>query len=195
MCSEDSIWTNRRAQTHSSTNNNCYPRVGGKVWCWNIHHHSNKVQNTSAGKLMMTVFWNLERPLLVYFMPKAETVNNDTYCDLLQELKPKIRAKMYGKLSKSIILLEGDAQSHMVNQIRSLHSTSWFWTVGWHIISFWPESKCFSPFWLIERRAKWEFGLDKEVKKSAKLALHKVNSFFQKLQFEIFLRYRQSVHK
>jgi hypothetical protein len=36
-----------------------------------------------AGKIMLTVFWDMEGAILGHFIPKDETVNNQNYCDVL----------------------------------------------------------------------------------------------------------------
>jgi len=37
----------------------------------------------SAGKIMLTLFWDMEGAILVHFTPKGETVNSQNYCDVL----------------------------------------------------------------------------------------------------------------
>jgi hypothetical protein len=45
----------------------------------------------SAGKIMLTLFWNMEGAILIHFNPKCETVNSQNYCDVLRtKLKPSI---------------------------------------------------------------------------------------------------------
>jgi hypothetical protein len=44
-----------------------------------------------AGKIMLTLFWDMEGTILVHFTPKGETVNSQNYCDVLRtKLKPAI---------------------------------------------------------------------------------------------------------
>jgi hypothetical protein len=53
----------------------------------------------SAGKIMLTLFWDIEGTILVYFTPKGQTVNSQNCCDVLRTtLKPAIRSKRRGKL-------------------------------------------------------------------------------------------------
>jgi hypothetical protein len=35
----------------------------------------------SAGKIMLTLFWNMEGAILVHFIPKGKTVNSQNYCE------------------------------------------------------------------------------------------------------------------
>lgn len=61
---------------------------------------------------MMTVFWDMKGPLLIHYTPKGQTVNSDSYCELLRDLKPKIKTKRRGKLSKGVLLLQDNARPH-----------------------------------------------------------------------------------
>jgi hypothetical protein len=47
---------------------------------------------TSAGKIMLTLFWNMEGVILVHFTPKDENINSQNSCDVLRtKLKPAIK--------------------------------------------------------------------------------------------------------
>jgi len=48
----------------------------------------------SAGKLMLTVFWDSQGPILETYQERKTTVTSATDCDILQrELKPAVRSK------------------------------------------------------------------------------------------------------
>lgn len=65
------------------------------VWKYLSSLTTKKLKTHSfAGKLKMTIFWDMEGPLLVYLIPKSETVNNVSSCELLQELKKKNQVQM-----------------------------------------------------------------------------------------------------
>ena len=67
----------------------------------------------SAGKLMLIVFWDSQGPILETYQERGTTVTSATYCDMLErELKPVIRSKRRGKLSKEILLLRDNARPH-----------------------------------------------------------------------------------
>ena len=69
-----------------------------------------KTQLLSAGKLMLTVFWDSQGPILETYQERGTNVTSATYCDMLQrELKSTIRSKRRGKLSKEILLLHDNA--------------------------------------------------------------------------------------
>jgi len=45
----------------------------------------------SAGKVMLTIFWDVSGPILVHFQEKSQTVTSARYSDMLvKELKPAI---------------------------------------------------------------------------------------------------------
>jgi hypothetical protein len=53
----------------------------------------------SAGKLMLTIFWDSQGPVLETYLERGTTVTSATYCDVLQgELKPAIRSKRGGRV-------------------------------------------------------------------------------------------------
>ena len=58
----------------------------------------------SAGKVMLTIFWDVNGPILVHFQEKGQTVTSARYSDMLvNELKPAIRSKHRGLLSKRVL--------------------------------------------------------------------------------------------
>ena len=62
---------------------------------------------------MLTVFWDSQGPILETYQEHGTTVTSAMYCDTLQrELKPAIRPKRRGKLSKEILLLHDNAHPH-----------------------------------------------------------------------------------
>ena len=65
----------------------------------------------SGGKLMLTVFWDTQGPILETYQECGTTVTGATYCDMLQgEMKPAICSKRRGKLSKEILLFHDNAR-------------------------------------------------------------------------------------
>jgi hypothetical protein len=68
----------------------------------------------SAGKMMLTLFWDMEDVILVHFTPKGKTVNSQNYCNVLRtKLKPAIRFKRRGKFQKDAILLHDNVRPQM----------------------------------------------------------------------------------
>ena len=70
---------------------------------------------------MLTVFWDSQGPILETYQERGTTVTSATYCDMLKrELKPAIRYKRRGKLSKEILLLHNNAHPHTLETLKQL---------------------------------------------------------------------------
>lgn len=71
-----------------------------------------KVQ-PSAGKLMLTVFWDSKGPIIEHYQEQGSTVNSARYSEMLcNHLRPAIRSKRRGLLSKGVLLLHDNARPH-----------------------------------------------------------------------------------
>ena len=67
----------------------------------------------SAGKVMLTIFRDVNGPILVHFQEKGQTVTSARYSDMLvNEMKPAIRSKRRRLLSKRVPLVHEKARSH-----------------------------------------------------------------------------------
>lgn len=66
----------------------------------------------SAGKVMVTVFWDAGGVLLVDFLEQGRTINGDYYASLLVQLRAAIIQKRRGKISKGVRLLQDNAPAH-----------------------------------------------------------------------------------
>ena len=68
----------------------------------------------SAGKVMLTIFWDVNGPILMNFLERGETVTSARYSDMLAtKLKLTIRSKRRGLLSKGVLLLHDNVRLHM----------------------------------------------------------------------------------
>jgi hypothetical protein len=78
----------------------------------------------SAGKVTLTIFWDVIGPILVHFQEKGPTVTSARYNDMLvNELKPAIRSKRRGLLSKRVLLLHDNAGFHTAaHTVDTLHA-------------------------------------------------------------------------
>jgi hypothetical protein len=79
----------------------------------------------SAGKVMLTIFWDVNGPILVNFQEKGQTVTSARYSDMLvNELKPVIGSKGGGLFSKRVSLLHDKARpytaAHTVDTLDAL---------------------------------------------------------------------------
>ncbi|UYV63481.1 hypothetical protein LAZ67_2004207 [Cordylochernes scorpioides] len=67
----------------------------------------------SAGKVLLTIFWDVDGPIGLEFLSSRQRMNSDLYCDILvNRLKPGIRNKRRGKLSKGVLFLHDNARPH-----------------------------------------------------------------------------------
>jgi hypothetical protein len=65
----------------------------------------------SAGKLMLTLFWDINGQILELCQKKGETVNSVRYRTMLEEkLKPAIHSRHLLLLSKGVLLLHDNAR-------------------------------------------------------------------------------------
>ena len=67
---------------------------------------------SSAGKVMATVFWDAKGVILLDFLPKRSTITGVYYANLLDQLRPAIREKRQGKLHKGVLLQQDKARVH-----------------------------------------------------------------------------------
>ena len=66
-----------------------------------------------AGNLMLTVFWDSQGLVLEHYQERITTINSAQYSEMLTDrLKPAIRSKRRGLLSKGVVLLHENARSH-----------------------------------------------------------------------------------
>ena len=77
-----------------------------------------------AGKVMLTIFWDDNGPILLNFQEKGQTVTSARYSDMLMnELKPAIWSKRRGLLSKRVSLLHDIARPNTpVHTVDTLHA-------------------------------------------------------------------------
>lgn len=78
----------------------------------------------SVKKVMLTIFWDMKGPILTSF--QSDSVNSSTYCDVLDQLRTKIRFKRRGMLSKGVILQHDNATPHTA-RITKEKITSFNW--------------------------------------------------------------------
>lgn len=66
----------------------------------------------SAGKVMLTLFWDAEGWIHTDWLPPKKTITGAYYSNVLTELRESIKAKRRGKISKGILMLHDNAPSH-----------------------------------------------------------------------------------
>ena len=66
----------------------------------------------SAGKVMMTVFWDEGGVLLTDYLERGQTITGEYYSNLLIKLRSEIKLKRRGMLTKGVLLLHDNAPAH-----------------------------------------------------------------------------------
>jgi len=81
-----------------------------------IHPHKNRKKfrtQPSAGKVMLTLFWDERLVILKHYMPRGNTVPSATYADLLKNhLLPAFKSKRRGRLNTGVLLQHDNARPH-----------------------------------------------------------------------------------
>ena len=123
---------------------------------------------------MATVFWDCEGVLLVEFLPRGETVNAESYCEVLSKLRVRIKRKRPGLLSQNVFLFHDNARPHSAAHTQNLPQK-----FGWDLFPHPPYSLDLAPsdFHLFPRLKSdlggQHFANDEEVKNA-------VNSWLEK---------------
>jgi len=81
----------------------------------------------SAGKLMLTAFWDSQGPILETYQERGTAVTSATYCDILQgDLKRTICSKRRGKVSEKVLLLHDNTCLHTAaHTLETLKQLKW----------------------------------------------------------------------
>ena len=62
---------------------------------------------------MLTVFWDSQGPVVEHYQERGTTINSAWYSEMLTDrLKPAIRSRRRGLLSKDVVLLHDNAHPH-----------------------------------------------------------------------------------
>ncbi|UYV63353.1 hypothetical protein LAZ67_2003826 [Cordylochernes scorpioides] len=134
----------------------------------------------SAGKVMVSVFWDSEAVLLD-FVNKGQTITGNYYANLVKQLREAIKENRRGKLSKKIVYHQDNAPSH-----RSLHAMAAIYDSSFELLPHAPYSPDLAPsdFHLFPHLKKSLSGIhfrsDEEV-------IDAVTSFFESLETSFFL--------
>ncbi|XP_028270394.1 histone-lysine N-methyltransferase SETMAR-like [Parambassis ranga] len=66
----------------------------------------------STGKVMVSVFWDAEGVLLVYYQEKGHTLTGAKYADLLRQLHDNIKNSRPGKLAQGVLFHQDNTPVH-----------------------------------------------------------------------------------
>ena len=141
----------------------------------------------SAGKVMLTVFWDQDGVVMTDFLAKGTTITGAYYASLLRKLREAIEIKRQGKISKGILLLQDNAPVHNSHVDRSearacgyeilphppysptLHPLTFTSSQPWSC--FWKDSvsQMMQP-WFLKSRRGWRTNLGFSTKTVSRVA-------------------------
>ena len=150
----------------------------------------------SAGKILMTIFWDIQGPLIIHYQENKETVNSQRYSEMLEEeLKPAIRTKRRGMLTKGVLLQHDNARPHTANlTIETIKS------LGFEVLPHPPYSPDHGPsdyylFGLMKKAQKGQkFSSDLELKESVQNWLgNQPKDFYKKGIYKLIDRWKECI--
>jgi len=97
-----------------STNHQLETKKASKEWRHTSSPKPKKFRTQpSAGKVILTLFWDDRGVILEHCMPRGTTVTSATYADLLKNhLHPAMKSKRCGLLSTGVLLQHDNAWPH-----------------------------------------------------------------------------------
>ena len=114
-------------------------------------------KSRSAGKVLMSIFWDARGVLLTKFINKGETINADYHAQLLVELREAIKQKRRGMISRGILLLQDNAPAHTAHTAHT--STSAAEACGIELLPHPPYSPDLAPsdLYMLLRNVEWKY--------------------------------------
>ena len=79
--------------------------------CGSLRPKKFRVQK-SDGKVLASILWNQDGILLIYYLPKDQTINAEYYSSLLVQLNDILKEKHRGKITKVFLFLHDNVPSH-----------------------------------------------------------------------------------
>ncbi|KAJ4426261.1 hypothetical protein ANN_27073 [Periplaneta americana] len=77
---------------------------------------------TTAGKVILMLFFDSEGPLLCHFMERGESVTSTRYSEILRtELRRAVKNKRPGRLREGVIVLHDIARPHTVRHTMDIN--------------------------------------------------------------------------
>lgn len=83
-------------------------QCSGSTWTQQRTQYLQRRQKCSpfTGMVMLTIFWDQDRVVMIDFLAKYTTITRASYASLLRKLREAIKIKKQGKISKGIFLLQ-----------------------------------------------------------------------------------------
>ncbi|GFY77193.1 mariner Mos1 transposase [Trichonephila inaurata madagascariensis] len=80
----------------------------------------------SAHKVLLTVFFEVQDPLLVEFLEHRKSIYSDVYCEAFRRLRSSIKNKRPGLLTEGVVLLHNSARPH-VSRVTQMELDKFKW--------------------------------------------------------------------
>ena len=108
---------------------------------WHLPQSQKKKLKTtpSTGKLMITVFWDIDGLILVDVMARGEAINSDAYIKTLQKPKQCYR-RVWPNRNPGGMLIQHNARPH--TSLRTQEAITKF---GWTVLPYPPYSPDLAP--------------------------------------------------
>jgi len=82
-------------------------------WLHSGSHRPTKIPSAKiCRKSSLLDFWDQDGILLIYYLPKGQTINAEYYSSLLIQLKDVLKKKRRGKVTKVVLFLHDNAPAH-----------------------------------------------------------------------------------
>jgi len=63
-------------------------------------------------KILASIYWDQDGIILIYYLPKGQTINAEYYSSLLVQLKDILKEKRRGKITKTVLFLHDNVPAH-----------------------------------------------------------------------------------
>ncbi|GFV40866.1 histone-lysine N-methyltransferase SETMAR [Trichonephila clavipes] len=80
----------------------------------------------SAGKELLTVFFDVQGPLLVELLEHRKSINSDVYCETLRHLRRSIKNKRPELITEGVVLFRDNARPH-VSRVTQMELEKFKW--------------------------------------------------------------------
>jgi len=128
-------------------------RKSNNQWSGGIEAHPTPKKIPSAKihwKILASTFWAQDGILLIYYLPKGQSINAEYYSSLLVQLKDILKGKRRGKVTKGVLFLHDKAPAH-----RTLATQKKLAYLDFQCLDHPPYSPDLTPWSLLSRRPGW----------------------------------------
>ena len=123
----------------------------------------------SASKMFLTIFFDVQGPLLVEFLEHRRRITSDMYCETLQSLCKSSKNKRLMPLTEGVVLLHDNDRPH-VSRVTHAELAKFKWELLDHPTCSLDMSPCdFYVFGPLRKHLKWQrFNSDDELRDAMK---------------------------